>query len=42
MKYNQNDIEYLRKYIRNNKLDEDYYNKCLKQLEQGIPNQYII
>ena len=42
MKYNQNDIEYLRKYIRNNKLDEDYYNKCLKQLEQGIPIQYII
>ncbi len=42
MKYNQNDIEYLRKYIKNNKLDEDYYNKCLKQLEQGIPIQYII
>lgn len=42
MKYNQNDIEYLKKYIKENNLDNNYYNNCLKKLEQGKPIQYII
>lgn len=42
MKYNQNDIEYLKKYIKDNNLDNNYYNNCLKELEQGKPIQYII
>lgn len=42
MKYNQNDIEYLKKYIKENNLDNNYYNNCLKELEQGKPIQYII
>ena len=42
MKYNNSDIEYLKKYIKNNNLDDNYYNECLKQLEEGIPIQYII
>ena len=42
MKYNQSDIEYLKKYINENNLDDNYYNDCLKELEQGRPIQYII
>ena len=42
MKYNNNDIEYLKKYIKENNLDNNYYNKCLKELETGKPIQYII
>ena len=42
MKYNNSDIEYLKKYIKENKLDDNYYNECLKQLENGKPIQYII
>jgi release factor glutamine methyltransferase len=42
MKYNQSDIEYLKKYIKENNLDDNYYNKCLKELEKGKPIQYII
>ena len=42
MKYNTNDIEYLKKYVKENNLDNEYYNKCLKELETGKPIQYII
>ena len=42
MKYNNSDLEYLKKYIKDNNLDNNYYNKCLKELEQGKPIQYII
>ena len=42
MKYNQSDIEYLKKYIKENQLDDNYYKECLKELEQGKPIQYII
>ena len=42
MKYNNSDIEYLKKYIKENNLDDNYYNECLKQLENGRPIQYII
>ena len=42
MKYNQSDIEYLKKYIEDNNLDDIFYNKCLKELEKGRPIQYII
>ena len=41
MKYNK-EIEYLKKYIKENNLNDDYYNHCLKELEQGKPIQYII
>ena len=42
MKYNKSDIEYLKKYIKENNLNDEYYNNCLKELEQGKPIQYII
>ncbi len=42
MKYNSSDIEYLKKYIKEKKLDNNYYEKCLKELEKGKPIQYII
>lgn len=41
MKYN-NEIEYLKKYIKENNLDAEYYNNCIKELEKGRPIQYII
>lgn len=41
MKYNS-DIDYLRKYIKEHNLDDDYYQKCLKELANGKPVQYII
>ena len=41
MKY-KNEIEYLKKYIKENNLDDNYYNNCLKELEKGKPIQYII
>ena len=41
MKYNK-EIEYLKKYIKENNLNDEYYNHCLKELEQGKPIQYII
>lgn len=41
MKYNK-DIEYLKKYIKEKNLDDNYYNNCLKELEIGKPIQYII
>ena len=42
MKYNNSDIEYLKKYIKENNLDNNYYQEAIKQLELGIPIQYII
>lgn len=42
MKYNNSDLEYLKKYIKENKLDDNYYNESLKKLEEGLPIQYII
>lgn len=42
MKYRQSDIEYLKKYLKQNNLDDNYYNNCLKELEKGKPIQYII
>lgn len=42
MKYNPSDIAYLKKYIQEKKLDDTYYQKCLKKLEKGLPIQYII
>ena len=41
MKY-KNEIQYLEKYIKENNLDKDYYESCLKELEKGRPVQYII
>lgn len=34
--------EYLKKYQKENNLDDNYYNACLKELEKGRPIQYII
>ena len=42
MKYNSSDLEYLKKYIKENNLDDNYLEDCLKKLEQGQPIQYII
>ena len=42
MKYNQSDLEYLNKYIKEHNLDDIYYNKCLIELSKGRPIQYII
>jgi len=42
MKYNSSDLEYLKKYIKENNLDDNYLEDCLKKLEQGHPIQYII
>jgi len=42
MKYNESDLEYLNKYIKERNLDDIYYNKCLKELAKGRPIQYII
>lgn len=40
-KYNE-DIEYLKKYIKEQNLDESYFNKCKEELLKGKPIQYII
>ena len=42
MKYNQSDLEYLKKYIKENDLDDNYFKDCLNKLEQGQSIQYII
>ena len=42
MKYNKSAIDYLNKYIKENNLDNNYYNKCIKKLKKGKPIQYII
>ena len=42
MKYNKSDLDYLKKYIKENNLDDNYYNESLKKLEEGLPIQYII
>lgn len=35
-------IEYLKKYVKDNNLSDDYYNNCLNELDKGRPIQYII
>ena len=40
-KYNE-DIEYLKKFIKENNLDELYFEKCKEELLKGKPIQYII
>lgn len=42
MKYNESDINYLKKYIKARNLDDIFYNKCLQELKTGKPIQYII
>ena len=42
MKYNESDINYLKKYIKEHNLDDIFYNKCLQELSKGKPIQYII
>ena len=42
MKYNNSDIEYLNKYIKEKNLDDDYYNEAIQELTKGRPIQYII
>ncbi len=42
MKYRESDIAYLEKYIKENNLDDIFYNNCLKELVKGRPIQYII
>jgi len=42
MKYNESDIGYLKKYIKEHNLDDIFYNKCLQELKNGKPIQYII
>ena len=42
MKYNDSDINYLKKYIKARNLDDIFYNKCLQELKTGKPIQYII
>ena len=42
MKYRTSDLIYLKKYIKENSLDDIYYNNCIKELEKGKPIQYII
>ncbi len=39
---NSNDIEYLKKYIKEANLDNNFYNNALKELKKGRPIQYII
>lgn len=42
MKYNESDINYLKKYIKEHNLDNTYFENCLKELAKGKPIQYII
>lgn len=42
MNYNNKDLEYLKKYIKENNLDDNYLQESIKELEKGIPVQYII
>jgi len=41
LKFND-DLNYLKKYIQQNNLDNDYYEKCYQELLNGRPIQYII
>lgn len=41
-KVKYDDIDYLKKYIKENNLDEGYYQKCLVELSKGRPVQYVI
>ena len=34
--------EYLNKYVKEKQLDDTYYNKCLKEINKGLPIQYVI
>jgi len=40
-KFNE-DLNYLKKYIKENNLDNNYYEKCYQELLTGRPIQYII
>ena len=42
MKYREDDLNYLKKYIKEHNLDDIFYNNCLKELEKARPIQYII
>lgn len=42
MKYNNSELEYLKKYIKENNLNDEYYQKAKQQLEAGQPIQYIV
>ena len=39
---NSNDIEYLKKYLKETKLDDTFYNNAIEELKKGKPIQYII
>ena len=39
---NSNDIEYLKKYIKETNQDDKFYNNALNELKKGRPIQYII
>ena len=39
---NSNDLEYLKKYIKEANLDDNYYDYAIKELKKGRPIQYII
>ena len=39
---NSNDIEYLKKYIKENNLDDKFYEYALNELAKGRPIQYIV
>ncbi len=42
MKYRKSDIDYLKKYIKEQNLDDIYLEKAIKELSKGRPIQYII
>ncbi len=42
MKYNSKDIEYLKKYLKDKNLNDDFYYKYLNELSKGRPIQYIL
>lgn len=39
---NSSSVEYLKKYIKEKKLDDNYYRQALNELKKGKPIQYII
>lgn len=41
-KVKYDEIDYLRKYIKENNLDDEYYQRCLAELMKGRPVQYVI
>lgn len=42
MKSYTKELEYLRKYVKDNNLSEDYYKDVISKLKEGKPIQYII